>query len=678
MKNKLLKPLSAFLLCCLAFGNSFAQTDITNSEGTISAQYTDSPSGEGIDNVVDNNSSTKYLTLNSSGWIQWDALSSYVLSSYSITSANDAAERDPASWVLWGYNTEWVLLDSRNDEDFPNRFQERSFSVSNNGSYNRFHIQLTNNSGSILQLAEFKLFSAQGGGNGCVPSPITPYLNVNGNGWIQSNSTTVDRGANIQFGPQPAEGSWSWSGPSGYSSSVREAVINNISTSGQGTYTATHTNSCGTQTTQNFQISVNGGNGCNPDPITPYVKNSKTGWSNGTAFYISIGDNIGFGPHPVAGGSWSWSGPNGFSSSSREISLTISNRSQGGTYTATFTNSCGAQSSQSWELSFRPTVASWDDFIFPTITYEDEVPGTAGSDIFNTVFPNVIQSVREIMLEVLQVLYDDVNGPMRSFNSLTIVLKNDPNLVASASGNSLDKTLNIGYSFVQDIYNNNGQSYDAVRRELEGVMVHESTHLYQWEPKNAGDYDGSSVFWAFIEGEGDGVRALLRNWVPTRFPSPGGNWNDGYERTGFFLAWCQNTKSSTFFIDINRYALEAPTFTWNGAFQATLGQNIQDVWNEYQNSLNTRTAAEKSDVTDINALPEMSLYPNPVSDILNINLEGEVKNTVADIYSIAGSKVLTQYLSGNSSRINVSALPKGAYLVVIRHNGKTIKEKIIK
>ena len=97
-----------------------------------------------------------------------------------------------------------------------------------------------------------------------------------------------------------------------------------------------------------------------------------------------------------------------------------------------------------------------------------------------------------------------------------------------------------------------GQSYDAVKQELEGVLVHESTHLYQWEPKNAGDYDGSSVFWGFIEGEGDGVRALLRNWVPTRFPKPGGNWNDGYERTGFFMKWCYDTKSPSFFVDINR------------------------------------------------------------------------------------------------------------------------------
>ena len=101
---------------------------------------------------------------------------------------------------------------------------------------------------------------------------------------------------------------------------------------------------------------------------------------------------------------------------------------------------------------------------------------------------------------------------------------------------------------------------------------------------------------------------------------------------------------------------------------------MQDVWNEYQNSFNILGSPTSHE----NVLSGFTIYPNPVSDVLNIDLEGGVNNAVADIYSIAGSKVLTQYLSDNSSRINVSGLPKGAYLVVINNNGKTIKEKIIK
>ena len=205
----------------------------------------------------------------------------------------------------------------------------------------------------------------------------------------------------------------------------------------------------------NVEKQDNGYSFCDPDPIIPYVKIGRGGWSNVTSFFINIGDVIDFGPQ-AGGGSWSWSGPNGFTSSSREINLTINNESQGGTYTATFTNRCGAQSTQDWELTFRPTVASWDDFIYPTITFENQVPGTAASDIFSTVFPDIEQTMRGLMLEVLKTLYASPNDPIRSFSSLNIILLNDPNTVAYATGNALEKIVAVGYNFVEDVYNDNG------------------------------------------------------------------------------------------------------------------------------------------------------------------------------------------------------------------------------
>jgi hypothetical protein len=58
------------------------------------------------------------------------------------------------------------------------------------------------------------------------------------------------------------------------------------------------------------------------------------------------GTQVIFGPQPVSGGSWSWSGPNGFSAATREITLSSIQANQAGTYTATYTNDCGAQSQQ--------------------------------------------------------------------------------------------------------------------------------------------------------------------------------------------------------------------------------------------------------------------------------------------------------------------------------------------
>ncbi len=127
--------------------------DITDLGGAISAQYTDSPSGEDIAKVIDNNVNTKYLTFHSSGWIQYNATASYIVTQYSITSANDAPERDPKNWTFQGSNngSTWVTLDSRSNETFPARFQKKSYSFSNNTGYAYYRLNLTASSGTTLQ-----------------------------------------------------------------------------------------------------------------------------------------------------------------------------------------------------------------------------------------------------------------------------------------------------------------------------------------------------------------------------------------------------------------------------------------------------------------------------------------------------------------------------------------------
>jgi hypothetical protein len=96
--GNLCRMLSVWVLSCAVTG--FAAYDITYGTGQITAQYYDSPAAEGIGNVIDHDSSTKYLTFHQTAWIQFHANASYVISTYSITSANDASERDPSTWTL--------------------------------------------------------------------------------------------------------------------------------------------------------------------------------------------------------------------------------------------------------------------------------------------------------------------------------------------------------------------------------------------------------------------------------------------------------------------------------------------------------------------------------------------------------------------------------------------------
>ena len=87
-------------------------------------------------------------------------------------------------------------------------------------------------------------------------TPITPYLQVNGGAWQQTNSATVASGSTVNLGPQPVSGgSWSWSGPNGYTSTARQ--INSIPlTVGTDTFVATYTNTSGVRSTETFTITV--------------------------------------------------------------------------------------------------------------------------------------------------------------------------------------------------------------------------------------------------------------------------------------------------------------------------------------------------------------------------------------------------------------------------------------
>jgi len=121
-------------------------------------------SGEGSPKLVDNNVNTKFLQFDYNGdlWCQLDFYEPVVIAGYSMTSANDAHERDPLNWNLQGSNdgVNWVPLDSREGEDFPEFFQTRTFLFQNTTPYLIYRLNITSvNSGSLFQMAEWRVLS---------------------------------------------------------------------------------------------------------------------------------------------------------------------------------------------------------------------------------------------------------------------------------------------------------------------------------------------------------------------------------------------------------------------------------------------------------------------------------------------------------------------------------------
>ena len=77
-----------------------------------------------------------------------------------------------------------------------------------------------------------------------------------------------------------------------------------------------------------------------------------------------------------------------------------------------------------------------------------------------------------------------------------------------------------------------------------------------------------------------------------------------------------------------------------------------------------------------NASLNVSMYPNPTTNTLNLTAQGVIKN--ASIYNVIGKEVLRLDINKNSESIDVSKLPKGIYLIKYTMDDKVGSAKFIK
>ena len=116
-------------------------------------------------NLADGDPGTKWLAFEPTATLTMQLAEPLVLAQYSLTSANDSAERDPRDWTLQGSNDgeTWVDVDSRSGETFPERFQVRDFEIAEPGeAYTAYRLVVTaNGSGGLTQLAEIELFDGE-------------------------------------------------------------------------------------------------------------------------------------------------------------------------------------------------------------------------------------------------------------------------------------------------------------------------------------------------------------------------------------------------------------------------------------------------------------------------------------------------------------------------------------
>lgn len=77
-----------------------------------------------------------------------------------------------------------------------------------------------------------------------------------------------------------------------------------------------------------------------------------------------------------------------------------------------------------------------------------------------------------------------------------------------------------------------------------------------------------------------------------------------------------------------------------------------------------------------NDIVGLSLYPNPIKDVLNVNAQEEI--TKLSVYNLLGQVVKVMKPSSSNFSIDLSSLPVGIYIVKAETNDKTSSIRVIK
>lgn len=172
-----------------------------------------------------------------------------------------------------------------------------------------------------------------------------------------ATSTTVCTGSTIYLTATGGASTYSWTGPSGFVSSLQNPTVTASATPGTYTYSVTASNGCGSSPVSTISITVAAGTdqtaGVTVSPIC-----------SGNTINLTCTNTLSVVTH------YSWTGPNGFTSTSQDPNISNATTAATGTYTVICTEgACSVSSTVAVTVNSTPSAPS-------PITESDSLTGT--------------------------------------------------------------------------------------------------------------------------------------------------------------------------------------------------------------------------------------------------------------------------------------------------------------
>jgi hypothetical protein len=218
---------------------------------------------------------------------------------------------------------------------------------------------------------------------------------------------------------------------------------------------------------------------------------------------------------------------------------------------------------------------SQDPFDLPTLRLEIRDLAHPGTKAF---LSSVIASTAQefAVRKVLELLYISPKNPTTKVpgtRSVTLILRSMEG-VAYTTGSDIDddhKEIHLSLKYIDSI------SKARQADEILGVLTHEMVHCYQYNGNN-------TCPGGLIEGIADWVR-LRANLAPPHWSRSGsGNWDAGYDHTGYFLEYLEIRYGAGTISKMND-KLRTDNYEQKRFWTELLGRPIEQLWGDYGKAL---------------------------------------------------------------------------------------------
>lgn len=411
--------------------------------------------------------------------------------------------------------------------------------------------------------------------NGCSSTPASTVVNVN-RAIVNSNGPVCEGSPLTLTASNIANASYFWTGPNGFTSTLQNPTVSNSSHLNlSGTYQCyTTINSCTSPFPATVDVNII------QRPSTPIVANSGP---------VCVGQTINLVASSIQDATYSWSGPNGFTSSLQNPTVTNSaSLTNAGTYNLTVTKNGCTSNVSSTIVEINKTTAS------------NNGPVCSGQQLL--------------------LIATDVTGATYSWTGPNGFTSNQQNPIVNSNANS---TMNGVYTVTSTV--NNCTSSPSVT--IVNVV------------------------------NGPGIPTITQNGNILTSSSVNGN------------QWCNQ----------------------NGPIVGAVNQNYTaTVSGSYYVVVTSSGCSSSSSIINFNVLSidnneiesALSIYPNPTTSEINLrfNANINIETGIVSLYNLVSQKVFSQYLSFENGETNFNVnLPNGIYLLEFISNKGKIKftKKII-